>query len=473
MPGRKRPRLACSLLLAAGALLPTAGVRAHGSFPDAQQILLPADRPERIILTTNFGLISSEDSGRSWLFSCEHGLSTFTGPYLLAPPPSTRILALTASSGLIYSNDDSCTWNGARALTDVLPYTFSVAGSTGGQRVYVVGAPLSDLRAGDNIYVSDDGGVSFGAPAFTASPGSALLTVLAAPSQPSLVLAAMYSADMHPILLSSHDSGQHWETSADLVDSFGSNPFELLWIDAVDPDRIYARILGPAAETLGISRDGGKSFVPAVSIPGKLSAFLRLASGTILVGGTAGVAGIGYRSTDDGRTFQPWPEAPRVHALAERNGKLYVAASNYDDGYAIAESDDEGATLKALTGFGQVRAMKGCVAAVCAEACSYNAAIGLWPQAVCEGESTVPEPGIDAGMGDDGPPSPADAAGEGPGVGSSGGGCGCDVGRDPRAACTELLLLVSIWVMARRKARFSSTPLTAERQRRLLSLERA
>lgn len=467
MPSRKRSRLICSLILAAGTLLPVTTVRAHGSFPDAQQILLPADRPEQIILTTNFGLISSEDRGHTWLFSCEHGLSSFTGPYLLAPPPSARILALTASSGLIYSNDDSCTWNAAQGtLTGVLPYTFSVDGSAGAQRVYVVGAPLSDLRAGDSIYVSDDGGVSFGAPAFTAPAGSALLTVLAAPSQPSTVLAAMYSGDMHPILLSSHDSGQHWETSADLVDSFGGNPFELLWIDAVDPDRIYVRILGPAAETLGISRDGGKSFVPAVSIPGKLSAFLRLASGTILVGGTAGIAGIGYRSTDDGHTFEPWPEAPRVHALAERNGKLYVAASNYDDGYAIAESDDEGATLKPLTGFGQVRAMKGCVAAVCAEACSYNAAIGLWPQAVCEGASTVPEPGIDAGTGakdagmagDDGPPAPADAAGEDPRVGNSGGGCGCDVGRDPPAPYGVLLPLVLIWVMARRKARSSATP---------------
>ena len=151
--------------------------------------------------------------------------------------------------------------------------------------------------------------------------------------------------------------------AADLVDSLGDNPFQLLGIDPVDPDRIYARILGPSSESLGISEDGGQTFVQPISIPGKLSGFLKLASGTILVGGTAGMAAVGYRSTDDGQTFEPWPEAPRVHALAERNGKLYVAADNYADGYAIAESEDEGRTLRPLAGFGQVGGVKSCVAA--------------------------------------------------------------------------------------------------------------
>ena len=271
------------------------------------------------------------------------------------------------------------------------------------------------------------------------------MTVMAAPGRPSTVLAAMYSADKHPVLLSSHDWGQHWETSADLVDSFGENPFELLAIDSADPDRIYVRILGPSAETLAISKDAGKTFVQSVSIPGKLSAFLKLASGTLMVGGTAGTAPVGYRSTDDGQTFAPWPEAPRVHALAERNGKLYVAASNYDDGYAIAESDDEGTTLKPLAGFGQVSAMKGCVAAVCAEACSYYAGIGLWPQAVCERE--------DAGVERDGPPSPADAAGEGPSIGQSGSGCGCDLAASRWPNWTDLVLVGSVWMFWRERRR--------------------
>jgi photosystem II stability/assembly factor-like uncharacterized protein len=451
-----RSGLALSLLLTASTLLRVTPVLAHGSFPDAQQILLPADRSEQIILGTNFGLIFSEDSGQTWLFSCEQGLSAYAGPYRITSLPSHRALAITASAGLIYSDDDSCTWQAARGpVADVLPFGF-FADPWDGQRVYVLGAPRQDLRAGDSIYVSDDGGLSFGAPVFTASPGSALLSVLAAPGQPSTVLVAMYSADKHPVLLSSHDWGQRWETSADLVESFGEDPFELLWIDAADPERIYVRILGPFAETLGISKDGGKTFVQSISIPGKLSAFLKLASGTILVGGTVGVTGIGYRSTDDAQTFQPWPEAPRVHALAERNGKLYVGASNYDDGYVIAESEDEGTTLRPLAGFGQVGAMKSCVAAVCADSCAYYAGIGLWPQTVCGRASPPPEPGTDGGAdgmdaaAGDGAPSGADRPADAASRGGSGGGCGCDLDGGTAPNRTELLLLGSAWWMIRR-----------------------
>jgi hypothetical protein len=449
VPKRMRSGLGLSLLLTASTLLRVTPARAHGSFPDAQQILLPADRPEQIILGTNFGLIFSEDGGQTWLFSCEHGLSTFAGPYRLTPLPPHRILAITASAGLIYSDDDSCTWQAARgAVADVLPYGFSVDPSDG-QRVYVFGAPRRDLRAGDSIYVSDDGGLSFGAPVFTASPGSALLTVLVAPNQPSTVLVAMYSADKHPVLLSSHDSGQHWEMSADLVDSLGENPFELLWIDPADPERIYVRILGPSAETLGISKDGGKTFVQSISIPGKLSAFLKLASGTILVGGTAGVTGVGFRSTDDAETFESWPEAPRVHALAERNGKLYVGASNYDDGYVIAESEDEGATLRPLTGFGQVGAVKNCVAAVCADSCAYHAGLDLWPQTVCRRESTPSDAGADgAAPGEDA--AAADRPADGASRESSEGGCGCELTGSSLPNWPEIALLGSIWLIRRK-----------------------
>jgi len=195
----------------------------------------------------------------------------------------------------------------------------------------------------------------------------------------------------HPILLRSHDSGEHWELAADLVSSLGENPFELVAIDPVDEDRLYARILGASAETLAISEDGGLTFVQSVSIPGKLNAFLKLASGTILVGGTAGNEALAYRSRDGARSFEPWPEAPHVHALAERHGKLYVAADNFADGYALAESDDEGAHLRPLTGFQHVRAVKGCAANLCAERCAYYASIRLWPVAVCAASSPAAE----------------------------------------------------------------------------------
>jgi hypothetical protein len=180
-------------------LLGASPARAHGSFPETKQVLLPADRPEQIILATNFGLIFSEDNGATWLFSCEDELSAYAGPYLLGALPSHRIFAI-AGAGLIYSDDDACGWQAARGtLSNVIPYAFTIDPSSS-QRVYVVGVPRLGSRDGDKIYVSNDGGVSFGDPVFTSPERSAVLNVLVAPSQPRRLFASMFSApENHPM----------------------------------------------------------------------------------------------------------------------------------------------------------------------------------------------------------------------------------------------------------------------------------
>jgi hypothetical protein len=473
--------LAFGLLLAVGLLLGTTPAHADGSFPEPRQILLPADRPAQIILATNFGLIFSEDDGKTWLFSCERGLSAYATPYALGAQAPHRIFALT-NAGLIYSDDDSCSWQAARGTSsDLLLLAFALDPSNS-QRVYTLAAPRFDLRNGISIYVSDDGGLGFGEPVFTSPPRSALLSIMVAPSQPSTLFAAMFSTpENHPLLLRSDDSGGHWEVVADLVESLGENPFELLAIDALDENRLHVRILGPFAETLATSDDGGLSFVQSVSIPGKLNAFLELASGTILVSGTAGPDAVGYRSKDGGKSFEAWPGAPHGHALAERSGKLYVAGDNFADGYAIAESDDEGAHLRPLAGFEQVQAVKSCAAEVCTESCTYYAGVGLWPKAVCGAESapacadnpTVTEPDSAAGGGANATGGAADmpletepdTAAGGPSFDEngprgalriSGGGCACDLGHGRRGNdWTALLVAGSMWV-ARRKARRTS-----------------
>jgi hypothetical protein len=476
--------LAFVLLQALSTLLGTTPAQADGSFPEARQILLPADRPEQIILATNFGLILSEDSGKTWLFSCERGLSAYAGSYLLGAETPHRIFAMT-NAGLIHSDDDSCSWQAASGtLSELLPFAFAVDPSNS-KRVYAIAVPRDDLRNGESIYVSDDGGLSFGKSVFSSPARSALLSVLVAPSQPSRLFATMFlTPENHPILLRSDDAGEHWEVVADLVESLGENPFELLAIDPLDEDRLYVRILGPSAETLATSDDGGLSFVQSASIQGRLNAFLKLASGTIIVVGTAGTDAVGYRSTDGGRSFEAWPGAPHGHALAERNGKLYVAGDSFADGYAIAESDDEGTHLRPLTGFKQVRAVKSCAAEVCTESCAYYAGIGLWPEAVCGAVSTPPvaddapgtgaEPDAAAGAnatgGDEDVPGdsgPDVAAGDGaPSVDESGdptsrrisgGGCACDLAYSwrwhRRADDWMALLVVGSMAVARRKVR--------------------
>jgi MYXO-CTERM domain-containing protein len=143
---------------------------------------------------------------------------------------------------------------------------------------------------------------------------------------------------------------------------------------------------------------------------GRLTSFARLASGTILAAGqmTTGVdggqpPGVGWRSIDGGVTFQDWapPGAPRLRALGERAGKLYLAGSNYTDGWALATSDDEGATLQPIVRYVQVSAVKPCAAAACQDSCDEQAGRGIWSADTCY--ATVVDAGVDGG--EIGPPA--------------------------------------------------------------------
>ena len=64
---------------------------ADGAFPDSMQIFVPADAPHRIILATNFGLITSDDDGATWEWSCEPRNDDNTILYQKAASPSQRI----------------------------------------------------------------------------------------------------------------------------------------------------------------------------------------------------------------------------------------------------------------------------------------------------------------------------------------------------------------------------------------------
>jgi hypothetical protein len=160
---------------------------------------------------------------------------------------------------------------------------------------------------------------------------------------------------------------------------------------------------------------------PITLTGGALSAFARLASGTILVaglvpgeGGTT--AGIAWRSDDGGVTFDDWPltPMPRLRALAERAGTLYLAGDNYMDGWALATSADEGRTVQPLARYDQVGAVKACVAAACQDLCDEQAGRKIWPPAVCN--PTAGDAGLDGGA----PPKTASGCGCGV-VGSDGG----------------------------------------------------
>jgi len=119
-----------------------------------------------------------------------------------------------------------------------------------------------------------------------------------------------------------------------------------------------------------------------------LTAFARLRSGTVLVAGQSMAGPIGFRSSDGGVSFQPWAGVPHLRALGERDGKLFAAADNFRDGFAVGVSTDEGLTFHPLLTYDKVVGIKPCARPRCQDSCDYLAGLTLWPPAVCQAQGT-------------------------------------------------------------------------------------
>src|SRR5262245_31197235 len=138
-------RRSLGVLLCAGSIVGSSHVaRANGAFPESLQILLPADRPQQIILATNFGLIISDDAGATWTWTCEQKETLNGTLYAVGPSPQNRFYGLSPLQGLAYSDDDSCSWRrSAGALTRSNARDF-FADPTDSTRVLAIGALPGD-----------------------------------------------------------------------------------------------------------------------------------------------------------------------------------------------------------------------------------------------------------------------------------------------------------------------------------------
>jgi photosystem II stability/assembly factor-like uncharacterized protein len=401
-------RLILMLAVASLTLLASAGrARANGALPASYGILLPADKPQEIVLATNFGMIISDDGGKSWLWTCEQPQTNFGYLYGVGPSPRDRFYGLSPDQGLALSDDGSCTWQRAGGVLSNLVASDFFVDRTNGDRVLAVAASI-DTATGDigtpSIFVSADAGTTFGStPLYAAQAGGNIVSIEIARSNPQVVYAAMYlTPDRHPHLLRSDDAGQTW-MDRNVEAGLGANEFRILAVDPADADTLYLRVIAAGMEHLAVTRDAGATFAMPVTITGPnggaLSAFLRMESGTVLVGGYTNIAGggmngVAYRSTDGGNTFGPWTLSPQPHilGLAERGGVLYVAGKNYSDNWALATSHDEGVTIQPLSSYSDVRGIKPCAMAMCGDACMLVASQAVWTNDVCTYVAPPPPP---------------------------------------------------------------------------------
>jgi MYXO-CTERM domain-containing protein len=451
-PCRIAPIVIAPLLgLLAGVCAGPRTARANGAFPESGQLILPADRPQQVVLATNFGLIISDDDGVTWNWTCEQQETMSGNLYVVGPPPADRFYSLSPLLGLAYSDDSSCSWKNATGTVETVVTTDYFPDPTDPKRVLALGAP-PDLTMPPVVLPSDDGGATFKDPIYTGPDGAVFTGVEIARSHPQTAYVAMYTSvpapGIHPKLAVTTDGGGHWDL-LDLEPQIGANNFRIIAVDPEDDMTLSLRVVDPKGDFLAISHDGGHTFTKAFTIMGgSLTAYTKVDAMTILVGGIVLDKGYGFRSTDGGMTFQDWKQPttlpggtvePTLHlrALGSRGGKVYAAAKNYSDSVGLAVSTDGGLTFRKLMSYEDVQSIRACAQATCFESCRYQASQQVWDAAVCKPkepppeapESTLPEP-------------PAKKT-----------GCGCQMGDAGLVAGAPLVLFAAGWLARRPRRR--------------------
>jgi hypothetical protein len=415
------------LALALLALLP-ARARANGAFPDALSILLPRDQPDKITLTTNFGLIFTSDGGRTWEWTCEHDSSLGAILYQLGPPPRQSIHAVGLD--LVRSDDDGCTWTAAtgRVANGFLYDLFVDPGN--GDRMLAVANPNDETPARVHVFESLDGGATFPTSVYEAEPGMDISGVEIPLQDPSIFYLAWRSSKTGELrsglIRVQNGAGQ----SFDYHDVLNGDPLRIAAVDRQDPRKIFLRDFGTERDRLAISLDGGATAQVVLEVDRSLTGLVVRPDGTVLAAASSLDRGTLYVSKDGGKTFPTKLPGPRFRGLAERSGRLYAAADDVNDQYALGTSDDDGRTWKPLMTYPDVTRIKSCpgtsLPQACVGSCMRLAFLGTFHNDVCR---TGPLP--DAG--------PPDAAGPPPPPK----GCGCRLGGRGQSGLSLVVLALS------------------------------
>ncbi|MFL5436054.1 MAG: WD40/YVTN/BNR-like repeat-containing protein [Myxococcales bacterium] len=402
------------LAIAAAALCPFARAIADGAFPDELSVMLPENVPNEILLGTNFGLVISQDQGKSWRYVCEPYITGSVNDnvnFYQAAKNGTVIA--TSFNGFWRSEDGGCTWTRAGATAALVARDLFIDANDP-LFVVAIAANLSAGRA-DEVRVSHDGGITFQGPVY--STPNRLSGVEIARSDRNVVYVTEISDDpraaAEAFLLTSLDGGQTFDAVNRV--QLPVPPGTEVTIAAVDPKlagTVYLRLQNglQRSDAVAVTADRGATLTNALTITGTtvLSTFLIAADGTLLAGTTSSDL---YAAPAGTTAFQK-RTGPRARCLGQRAGDpaapIYACGDGFLDGYNLGISIDGAQTFTPVMKFTDIAGPLTCPAVT--QACA--AQFALLQQTLGIAPPPAPPPSSGGGGG-----SPAK-----PGCSSAGGG---------------------------------------------------
>ena len=473
LQARARPRGRLCLAASVAALLWCETAAANGRFPRAQRLMEDESDPARLAIYGTYGLLTTNDRGKTWQHVCEAATGPFAGEApLLELLPAGR-LVLSSETGLRGSTFPACDWRGLlepelpKSVQDV---TRDPANASG--LVALLNQPDVNVGYRAALSRSNDAGQtwteSVRVPEQVLAQG---LTVDVAASRPERVYLSGLDSAKAGVLARSDDAGTTWQSFA--IPGAGATEMPYLaQVDAHDPNRIFVRTdalkdhadqLEPD-DALLYSADGGETFVRVLSRRAKLLGFALSPDGeTVLLGYGDPVlyaytvepdqTGL-YRLRTADLVAAPESAATKlekifagsVTCLRWTEHGLYACLAQAEQGFEAGQADDAEFSLSDRQAFTPLLDLKAltplaCKASTSAALCATDPNSG-WP-AVCN------KLGARCAISRD-DPAPTDARN---GMGS---GCGCRLAARYADGSAHAVALLAFFGWLRRRSRSRS-----------------
>jgi hypothetical protein len=331
-------RFAWPLTLAFAAVSGTA--LANGRYPIANQLVVSPGDAKRLVLRTTFGLVSSQDQGKTFQWVCEKaaGFVNNEDPPIEVTQDSSILVA--SSQALNVSHDGGCGWQTA---LDELSIIDADVDASQPKRAVAVASLYMNGKTSSGLEETLDNGATWatlGVP-FDGLPA----TVAIAPSQPTRIYASGTAiTDLTPLISRSDDNGAHWQSYPLSMEQI-TVPF-LAAVDPAHPEVVYVRAPTAAGtDVLVVSSDSGQHFKTIFKAKGGLYGFALSPDGTqVAVGGPSDPLSVA--SAQD-YTFKP-VSALLPLCLKWSAAGLYACADEAKAEFSLGLSVDAGVTFKAL-----------------------------------------------------------------------------------------------------------------------------
>ncbi|HWZ89615.1 MAG TPA: hypothetical protein VNW92_12215, partial [Polyangiaceae bacterium] len=401
------------------------------------QLLSDPSDATHLVLRSNFGLLTTRDTGQNWDLVCEGGIG-----YQNIEPPVALLgdgsLIAALSSGIAHGDPSACNFGPASGVSAYVADVSRVPGTPAS----AVAVSVDPSASSSQVWQSNDGS-SWAALGSALSDLSAVtLDVAADDASIVYVSGTTQSAALSGVLARSADGGQTWARYAVPGASKVSAPY-IAALSASDHQVVYVRLSGTPGRLL-VTRDGGDHFDSALDFTGPFDGFALSPDGQFALA-SGRIDGV-WRAPMSTLAFERLSCA-KIRCLSWSESGLFACADEFEAGFLVGQSPDQGASFAPVLHLSCLRGPLSCapsstVGAVCAQAwpgiseqlgSDCAAASSFMPSTQCRDAGSAPSdaapPGSDA--------SPTSDGGQpGPGVTpirsaalSARGGCACNAAR--------------------------------------------